>query len=53
MPREPRELEVEWSLRSQLSRSLGSFEIESAFALQNKIRAETLTRRMARLVDIH
>ncbi|QAZ68521.1 polymorphic toxin type 44 domain-containing protein [Solidesulfovibrio carbinolicus] len=42
MPREPRELEVEWSLRSQLSRSLGSFEIESAFALQNKIQGRNI-----------
>lgn len=42
MPREPRELEVEWSLRSQLSRSLGSFEIESAFAIQNKIQGRNI-----------
>lgn len=42
MPREPRELEAEWSLRSQLSRSLGSFEIESAFAIQNKIQGRNI-----------
>lgn len=42
MPREPRDLEAELSLRSQLSRSLGSFEIESAFALQNKIQGRNI-----------
>jgi hypothetical protein len=37
MPLDPRELEAELSLRSQRSRSLGSFEIEAAYAIRNKI----------------